>query len=31
MWEDGGEDKDGSEWLTDSDTVFGDDGEYGEL
>ena len=30
LWEDGGEDKDDSDWLTDSDTVMGDDGESDE-
>jgi len=30
LWEDGGEDKDDSDWVTDSDWVMGDDGECGE-
>jgi hypothetical protein len=27
LWEDDGEDKDDSDWLTDSDTIVSDDGE----
>ena len=27
LWEDNGEDKDGSDWLTDNDSVMSDDGE----
>jgi len=30
LWEDGGEDKDDSDWVTDSDTVMSDDGESDE-
>ena len=30
LWEDDDEDKDDSDWVTDSDTVMGDDGECGE-
>jgi len=30
LWEDDGEDKDGSDWLTDSDSVMSDDGESDE-
>ena len=30
LWVDDGEDKDGSDWVTDSDWVMGDDGECGE-
>ena len=30
LWEDDGEDKDDSDWLTDSDSVMSDDGESGE-
>ena len=27
LWEDGGDDKDDSDWVTDSDTVMSDDSE----
>ena len=30
LWEDDGEDKDGSDWVTDSDSVMSDDGEFDE-
>jgi hypothetical protein len=30
LWEDDGEDKDGSDWVTDSDSVMSDDGESDE-
>ena len=30
LWEDDGEDKDGSEWVTDNDSVMSDDGESDE-
>ena len=30
LWEDDDEDKDDSEWVTDSDSVMSDDGEYDE-
>jgi hypothetical protein len=30
LWEDNGEDKDNSDWVTDNDSVMGDDGESGE-
>jgi len=30
LWEDDGEDKDDSDWLTDNDSVMGDDGESDE-
>jgi len=30
LWEDGGEDKDDSDWVTDSDSVMSDDGESDE-
>jgi len=30
LWEDDGEDKDDSDWVTDSDSVMSDDGECGE-
>ena len=30
LWEDDGEDKDVSNWVTDSDWVMGDDGESDE-
>jgi hypothetical protein len=30
LWEDDGEDKDDSDWVTDNDTVMSDDGESGE-
>ena len=30
LWEDDGEDKDDSDWVTDSDSVMSDDGESGE-
>jgi len=30
LWEDGGEDKDGSDWLTDSGWVMSDGGESDE-
>jgi len=30
LWEDDGEDKDNSDWVTDNDSVMGDDGECGE-
>jgi len=28
LWEDDGEDKDDSDWVTDNDSVMSDDGEY---
>jgi hypothetical protein len=30
LWEDDGEDKDDSDWVTDNDSVISDDGEPGE-
>jgi hypothetical protein len=30
LWEDNGEDKDDSDWVTDNDTVMNDDGESDE-
>jgi len=30
LWEDNGEDKDNSDWVTDDDSVMSDDGESGE-
>ena len=30
LWEDDGEDKDDSDWVTDDDSVMSDDGEYAE-
>jgi len=30
IWEDDGEDKDDSDWVTDNDSVLSDDGEYDE-
>jgi hypothetical protein len=30
LWEDDGEDKDESDWVTDSDSVMSDDGESDE-
>jgi hypothetical protein len=30
LWEDDGEDKDDSDWVTDNDSVMTDDGESGE-
>jgi hypothetical protein len=30
LWEDDGEDKDDSDWVTDSDSAMSDDGECGE-
>ena len=30
LWEDDGEDKDDSEWVTDNDSVMSDDGESDE-
>jgi hypothetical protein len=30
LWEDDGEDKDDSNWVTDSDSVMSDDAEYDE-
>jgi hypothetical protein len=30
LWEDDGEDKGDSDWITDNDSVMSDDGEYGE-
>ena len=30
LWEDGGEDKDDSDWVTDNDSVMTDDGESDE-
>ena len=30
LWEDEGEDKDDSEWVTDNDSVMSDDGEFDE-
>ena len=30
LWEDDGEDKDDSDWVTDSDSVISDDGESDE-
>jgi hypothetical protein len=30
LWEDDGEDKDDSDWVTDNDAVMNDDGESGE-
>ena len=30
LWEDGGEDKDGSDWVTDNDSFMSDDGESDE-
>jgi len=30
LWEDDGEDKDDSDWVTDNDTVMSDDGESDE-
>jgi len=30
LWEDDGEDKDNSDWVTDSDSVMSDDGESDE-
>ena len=30
LWEDDGEDKDDSDWVTDSDSVMSDDGESDE-
>jgi len=29
-WEDDGEDKDDSDWVTDNDSVMSDDGEFDE-
>ena len=31
LWEDDGEDKDDSDWVTDNDSVMSDDGESDEL
>ena len=31
LWEDDGEDKDNSDWVTDNDSVMSDDGESDEL
>jgi hypothetical protein len=30
LWEDDGEDKDDSDWVTDNDSLMSDDGESGE-
>jgi hypothetical protein len=30
LWEDDGEDKDDSDWMTDNDLVMSDDGEFDE-
>jgi len=30
LWEDNGEDKDDSDWVTDNDSVMSDDGESNE-
>jgi len=30
VWEDGGEDKDDNDWVTDNDSVMSDDGESDE-
>jgi hypothetical protein len=30
LWEDDGDDKDDSDWVTDNDSVMSDDGESGE-
>jgi hypothetical protein len=30
LWEDGGEDNDDSDWVTDNDSAMSDDGESGE-
>ena len=30
LWEDGGEDKDDSDWVTDNNSVMSDDGESDE-
>jgi hypothetical protein len=30
LWEDGGEDKDDSDWVTDNESVMSDDGESDE-
>jgi hypothetical protein len=30
LWEDDGEDKDDSDWVTDNDSVMSDDGEFSE-
>jgi hypothetical protein len=30
LWEDDGEDKDGSDWVTDNNSVVSDDGESDE-
>jgi hypothetical protein len=30
LWEDDGEDKDDSDWVTDNDSVMSDDGEFDE-
>jgi len=30
LWEDHGEDKDDSDWVTDNDSVMSDDGEFDE-
>jgi hypothetical protein len=30
LWEDNGEDKDDSDWVTDNSSVMSDDGESGE-
>jgi hypothetical protein len=30
LWEDNGEDKDDSDWVTDNNSVMSDDGESGE-
>jgi hypothetical protein len=30
LWEDDGEDKDDSDWVTDNDSIMSDDGESGE-
>jgi hypothetical protein len=30
LWEDDGEDKDDSDWVTDNDSAMSDDGESGE-
>ena len=30
LWEDDGEDKDNSDWVTDNDSAMSDDGEYDE-
>jgi hypothetical protein len=30
LWEDNGEDKDDSDWVTDNDSVMSDDSESGE-